>query len=91
MHEKRLEFETIRQGNQIVAEYLNQFTHLLRYAGNISEEDKGMKFLYGMRQDFREHVVGQCCITVDQMAQIASLTELNKKRKDVPEFLEPTI
>ena len=49
VHEKRIEFETIRQGNQTVAEYLNQFTHLLRNAGNISEEDKGMKFLYGMR------------------------------------------
>ena len=49
VNEKRLKFEIIRQGNQSIAEYLNQFTHLLRYAGNFSDEDKGMKFLYGMR------------------------------------------
>ena len=59
MHEKKNDFEHLRQGKKFVREYEGEFNQLRRIVGNnIDEEDLIRRFLGGMRVELR----GRCSI-----------------------------
>ena len=59
LHEKKNDFEHLRQGTKSVREYEREFNQLRRFVGNnIDEEDLIRRFLDGMRVELR----GRCSV-----------------------------